>query len=80
MAPHHVPALGPDFGHRAARLHQEHGVRLHLSTKVEQFEGTNTIEAVRLADGARIPACLPEGRDSRAVVPSSTGARMRRRT
>lgn len=58
VAPHPMPALGPDFGHRAARLHQEHGVRLHLNTKVEQFEGTDAIEAVRLADGTRIPADL----------------------
>lgn len=58
VAPHPMPALGPEFGARAARLHTEHGVRLHLSTKVERYEGSDKIEAVHLADGTRLGADL----------------------
>ena len=58
VAPHPMPALGPELGTRAIRLHTEHGVRLHLSARVAGFEGIQAVEAVRLADGTRIPADL----------------------
>lgn len=58
VAPHPMPGLGPEFGRRAARLHAEHGVALHLSAEVERFEGTERVEAVHLADGTRIAADL----------------------
>lgn len=58
IAPHPMPALGPEVGTRAMRLHTEHGVRLHLSVKVAGFDGAGRVEAVRLADGTRIPADL----------------------
>lgn len=58
VAPHPMPTLGPELGRRASRLHAEHGVRLHLSTKVEAFEGSDRVQAVRLGDGTRVPADL----------------------
>ncbi|MCE0762485.1 FAD-dependent oxidoreductase [Pseudonocardia kujensis] len=58
VAPHPMPVLGPDFGRRATEMHTENGVRLHLSTKVERFEGESRVEAVHLNDGTRLGADL----------------------
>ena len=53
-----MPALGPDVGERAIRLHESHGVRFRLGTSVAMFEGDTRIEAVLLEDGERLPADL----------------------
>jgi 3-phenylpropionate/trans-cinnamate dioxygenase ferredoxin reductase subunit len=51
-----MPALGPEIGVRAARLHRSHGVRLRMETSVGAFEGRDRVEAVRLRDGELIEA------------------------
>ncbi|HUY23684.1 MAG TPA: FAD-dependent oxidoreductase [Candidatus Saccharimonadales bacterium] len=43
--------LGPAVGRAWAELHAEHGVELHLGTRVESLTGTGRVEAVRLSDG-----------------------------
>lgn len=58
LASHPMPPLGAEVGRRAAALHEVHGVALHLGTGVEGLEGRGRVEAVRLADGARVPADL----------------------
>lgn len=58
VAAHPMPALGREFGERATQMHAANGVALHMSSKVERFEGTERVEAVHLADGLRIPADL----------------------
>lgn len=58
VAPHPMPALGKEFGERATQMHAANGVALHLSAKVERFEGTDRVQAVHLDDGLRIPADL----------------------
>jgi 3-phenylpropionate/trans-cinnamate dioxygenase ferredoxin reductase subunit len=54
IAPHPMPALGQEIGERAVRLHVANGVDLRLGTSVAGFDGRERVEAVRLADGARI--------------------------
>jgi NADPH-dependent 2,4-dienoyl-CoA reductase/sulfur reductase-like enzyme len=56
VAPQPVPALGEDVGERVAELHRAHGVDLRLAAGVDGFEGHGRLEAVRLADGTRVPA------------------------
>ena len=56
VAPQPVPALGEDVGERVAELHRAHGVDLRLASGVDGFEGHGRLEAVRLADGTRVPA------------------------
>lgn len=51
-------ALGPEIGAVAARLHREHGVQLHLGASVEGFEGSSSVEGVRLGGGTVVPADL----------------------
>ena len=58
VAPHPMPALGPEAGERAARLHRTQGVVLHLEAEVASFAGDGRVEAVCLADGTRIDADL----------------------
>jgi NADPH-dependent 2,4-dienoyl-CoA reductase/sulfur reductase-like enzyme len=58
MAPHPMPVVGPDVGARAAKIHQDHGVRLHLATVVTEPVGNGRIEGVRLENGEVIPADL----------------------
>jgi len=58
LAPHPMPALGPELGTRCADLHRAHGVELRLGTPVERFEGDGRVEAIRLADGSRVEADL----------------------
>lgn len=58
VAPYPMPALGREFGERAARLHAAHGVGMHMDSKVVRFEGDDRVTAVHLADGTRIPADL----------------------
>jgi 3-phenylpropionate/trans-cinnamate dioxygenase ferredoxin reductase subunit len=50
--------LGIEAGATYAALHRAHGVRLLARAAVESFEGTGSVEAVRLADGGRIEADL----------------------
>jgi 3-phenylpropionate/trans-cinnamate dioxygenase ferredoxin reductase subunit len=42
--------LGPEVGAVFRDLHAEHGVAMHLGTRVEAFEGDGSVERVRLAD------------------------------
>jgi NADPH-dependent 2,4-dienoyl-CoA reductase/sulfur reductase-like enzyme len=56
IAPHPMPALGPELGAWAAELHRRHGVRLRMGVGVEAIEGEGRVEAVRLADGSRVEA------------------------
>ena len=58
MAPHPMPVVGPEVGARAAKLHTDHGVQLHLGVGVSGLEGDDRVEAVRLESGERIPADL----------------------
>jgi 3-phenylpropionate/trans-cinnamate dioxygenase ferredoxin reductase subunit len=50
--------LGIEAGATYAELHRAHGVRLLPRAAVESFEGTGSVEAVRLGDGGRIEADL----------------------
>ena len=52
------PTLGADVGAALAALHRDHGVELQLGVGVEGFDGSERVEAVRLADGRRIAADL----------------------
>ena len=58
VAPHPMPVLGEQVGERAAKLHTDHGVRLHLGSGVAGFEGEGRVEAVRLDDGESVEAEL----------------------
>lgn len=53
-----LPGLGCEIGGRALRLHTEHGVTLRMSARVEGFDGSGRVEAVRLQGGERIEADL----------------------
>ncbi|MCU1690926.1 MAG: NAD(P)/FAD-dependent oxidoreductase [Frankiales bacterium] len=48
--------LGQQVGSLLAAVHEAHGLRLRLGASVESFEGDQSVEAVRLADGERLPA------------------------
>ena len=48
--------LGVEMGTRIARLHAEHGVRLHCGVEVSGLIGTDRVTAVALADGRKIAA------------------------
>jgi 3-phenylpropionate/trans-cinnamate dioxygenase ferredoxin reductase subunit len=56
VAPHPMPVLGAEIGRRAAKLHEDHGVRLRMATSVAMFEGRDRVQAVRLEDGERVEA------------------------
>ncbi|NMO91671.1 NAD(P)/FAD-dependent oxidoreductase [Actinomycetospora sp. TBRC 11914] len=57
MGPQPMPALGAEIGARTARVHADHGVRLHLGRTVAAFEGHDgAVSSVRLDDGTTIPA------------------------
>ncbi|MGI8596185.1 MAG: NAD(P)/FAD-dependent oxidoreductase, partial [Thermoleophilaceae bacterium] len=58
VAPYPMPVLGAQVGERAAQLHTDGGVKLHLEAGVEGFEGSDRVEAVRLDDGTRVDADL----------------------
>lgn len=49
-------ALGEEMGRVCAALHRDEGVDLRCGVGVAGFEGNGRVEAVRLADGARIEA------------------------
>ncbi len=51
-------ALGRDMAHRWADLHRQHGVDVRVGVGVDGFVGDGQIEAVRLSDGAQVPADL----------------------
>lgn len=51
-------AVGPELGARVAALHRDHGVDLRCGVGVTGFEGGARVEALRLADGTRVPADL----------------------
>ncbi len=44
------------MGELVGALHRDHGVELHCGASVEALEGEAGVEAVRLADGRRLPA------------------------
>jgi NADPH-dependent 2,4-dienoyl-CoA reductase/sulfur reductase-like enzyme len=48
--------LGAEMGAVCARLHGDHGVRLHTGVPVASLVGADRVEAVALADGTRLPA------------------------
>jgi NADPH-dependent 2,4-dienoyl-CoA reductase/sulfur reductase-like enzyme len=48
--------LGPKLGEWCAELHRDHGVDLRLGTGVAALLGDGRVEAVQLADGARVAA------------------------
>jgi NADPH-dependent 2,4-dienoyl-CoA reductase/sulfur reductase-like enzyme len=56
IAPHPMPVLGPEIGARAAKIHEDHGVRLRMSSSVASFQGSERVEAVVLDSGERIDA------------------------
>ena len=58
VASHPLPRLGPEIGERIARLHAEHGVRLHMGVNVEGFEGNGRVAGVRLGGDRRVDADL----------------------
>ena len=49
-----IRGLGPELGAVCARLHRDNGVDLRLGVTVEQVEGTDRVERVRLADGTTV--------------------------
>ncbi len=51
-------ALGEDIAPCFASLHREHGVDLRAGVGVEEIVGNGHVEAVRLTDGAQVPADL----------------------
>lgn len=50
--------LGADMGTIVGGLHEHHGATLQVDAAVAGFEGTDRVEAVRLADGTTVPAGL----------------------
>ncbi len=48
--------LGPELGRFYADLHRANGVDLHTNSQVEGFEGSDRVEAVRLAGGRILDA------------------------
>lgn len=61
VAPGTVPlerVLGPEVGGIYRALHADHGVDLHLGSRVDSLQGRGRVEAVLLTDGARLPADL----------------------
>jgi NADPH-dependent 2,4-dienoyl-CoA reductase/sulfur reductase-like enzyme len=50
--------VGEQMGAALAALHERHGTALRVGVGVEAIEGTDRVEAVRLADGSRIEADL----------------------
>ena len=48
--------LGPELGQIYADIHRQHGVRVMGEATLEAFEGTGSVERVRLADGNTIEA------------------------
>ena len=48
--------LGPEVGAIYRDLHASHGVDLHFGVGVEAIVGSTSVEAVRLSDGAVLPA------------------------
>jgi 3-phenylpropionate/trans-cinnamate dioxygenase ferredoxin reductase subunit len=61
VGPEAVPlerALGPEVGDIYRGLHTEHGVNLHLSTKIEAIVGDEAAQGVRTANGSVIEGDL----------------------
>jgi 3-phenylpropionate/trans-cinnamate dioxygenase ferredoxin reductase subunit len=53
-----VGPLGPVLSGYVRRWHEDHGVHLRTGVDVAAFEGSDGVEAVRLADGSLLPADL----------------------
>lgn len=56
VCPYPMPAVGPEVGERAVRLHTAHGVTFRLGRAVASIDGRERVEAVTLADGERLDA------------------------
>jgi 3-phenylpropionate/trans-cinnamate dioxygenase ferredoxin reductase subunit len=46
--------LGPEAGRIFLDLHRDHGVELHMGSRLETFEGTGRVERVKLASGTAL--------------------------
>lgn len=53
-----VRAVGEPMGAALSRLHERNGTELRCGVRVESIEGNASVEAVRLADGSRLPAAV----------------------
>jgi 3-phenylpropionate/trans-cinnamate dioxygenase ferredoxin reductase subunit len=53
-----VRSVGARMGELVACLHRDRGVDLRVGQGVSGFEGAGRVEAIRLADGKRVPADL----------------------
>lgn len=53
-----VRVLGPDIGGVYRDLHAEHGVELHMSTRIEEIVGNGSAQGVRTTNGAVIEGDL----------------------
>jgi 3-phenylpropionate/trans-cinnamate dioxygenase ferredoxin reductase subunit len=61
VAPEAVPlerVLGPEVGGVYRDLHADHGVHLHLSTKIQAIVGNTAVQGVRTSDGSVIEGDL----------------------
>lgn len=58
IAPLPMTVFGEELGAWVAQEHRKRGVELHLGVGVEAIEGVGRVEAVRLADGARVEGDL----------------------
>ena len=68
--------LGPDVGAVYRDLHTEHGVRLHMGTGVEAFEGRGRLERVRTTGGDTIDcdlAVIGVGVEPRTALAAEAG-------
>jgi 3-phenylpropionate/trans-cinnamate dioxygenase ferredoxin reductase component len=64
-----IRPLGPLFAAALQRRHERHGVRFHLGTAVEAFEGDARVTGVRLASGELLDAdVVVEALGSRPAV------------
>ncbi len=58
VAAHPMPVMGPEIGRRAARIHEEQGVRFRLGRGVDAIEGDGRVTGVRLDDGELLEATV----------------------
>ena len=56
IAPRPMAPLGAELGEVCARLHEHHGVELHLPATVASIDGDGAVSGVTLSDGTRLEA------------------------
>jgi NADPH-dependent 2,4-dienoyl-CoA reductase/sulfur reductase-like enzyme len=59
VAPEPVPfarILGPEIGNAIRKMHEEKGVTFHLGRQIDRMDGHESVEAVILDSGERLPA------------------------